>query len=267
MTRVPWFRFYSEVLHDGKIQRLAIDTRWGWAMLLALANEGEPRGRLPKDLADTAYALHMTEADASKLITELQRAGLIDKKNGRLVMHNWDKRQPESDDVTARVRKHRESKKGKSGNVSGNVSSNRDAVTGNVLEGEGDKEEDPETDPEIEEREGSRDRAPEPQPPRGPEIAKDWAEVQAAYEATIGPMLPADQQRLGAYCRKLPKEWVLAAIAETGGARDPGWPYLDKILRRCVNTSKPPSGSKKAPEPSSARGQLLERARAAAPSR
>lgn len=111
-----------------------------------------------------------------------------------------------------------------------------------------------------------RDRAPAAQPaepapeaPRGEEIARDWAEVQAAYEANIGPLLPADQQRLGAYCRQLPKDWVIAAIVETRGARDPGWPYLDKILRRCVNTSKPPSASKKAPAPGSARAAILTR--------
>lgn len=250
---LPWFRFYSEVLHDGKIQRLPVETRWGWAMLLALANEQEPRGALPKEISDTAYALHVTEADAVKLVQDLVGARLVERKRGRFVMHNWDRRQPVSDDVSARVRKHREKQKGNvTGNVTGNGLEERERI--GDPEGEGDSEE--------EEREDAQG-APVPEPPRAGEIAKDWIEVQSAYEQHIGAMLPNDQQRLGAYSRKLPKDWILAAIEETGKARDPGWPYLDKILSRCAKTSKPPSAVKQQQSPpGSARAAILDRYRA-----
>lgn len=260
-----WFRYWSEALSDPKVQLLPGDDFKGWINLLSVVNETEPSrgprsGYLPASLVDVAYKLHGRAPDALDLTTtlldRLVAVGLFDEANGRYRAHNWPRRQPVSDDVGKRVNK---SRKGVTGNDSETLQKPRKRRTRTAPEGEGEGEleRDLETDPE--EREGSRDRAPEPQPPRGSEIAKDWAEVQAAYEATIGPLLPADQQRLGAYCRQMPKDWVLAAIAETGGARDPGWPYLDKILRRCVNTSKPPSGSKKAPAAGSARAAILDR--------
>lgn len=108
---MKWFRFYSEALHDPKVQLLPAETYRGWTQLLCLANETEPRGRLPRTMQDTAYKLHMDMATAESLIAELVDAGLIDRKNGRFLMHNWDVRQPDSDNIASRVQKHREKQK------------------------------------------------------------------------------------------------------------------------------------------------------------
>ncbi len=48
------------------------------------------------------------------MLADLQGRRLLDEVDGNLVPHNWDKRQFESDDVAARVRKHRN---GVTGNV------------------------------------------------------------------------------------------------------------------------------------------------------
>lgn len=108
MARVPWFRFYTEVLHDPKIHRLPVITRWRWVEVLCLANDQEPRGRIP-DLTDVAFALRVSEPKAKSILRSLSDAGLLDTDEcGRLWPHNWDRRQFISDDVTARVQRHRE---------------------------------------------------------------------------------------------------------------------------------------------------------------
>jgi hypothetical protein len=105
---MKWFRFYSEVLHDAKIQTLSLELRWAWVSLLCLANDGKPRGTLPP-LRDIAFAMRITEAKARKLVDALIAAELIDATpDGGLMPHNWDSRQHKSDDVAERVRKHRE---------------------------------------------------------------------------------------------------------------------------------------------------------------
>ena len=97
MARVPWFRFYSEVLHDPKIQRLPLALRWRWVELLCLANDQEPRGRLPL-IGDIAYALRIPEAKASQSVVSLREAGLLEADaDDRLWPHNWGGRQFASD--------------------------------------------------------------------------------------------------------------------------------------------------------------------------
>ncbi|KKL06520.1 hypothetical protein LCGC14_2595200 [marine sediment metagenome] len=110
---MKWFRVYSEVLHDPGVRRLPSGLFKDWVLLLCIANEGKPRGVLPP-VADIAYHLNRSPARVESLLTDLQGRGLIDEVDGSLVPHNWDKRQFESDDVAARVRKHRN---GVTGNV------------------------------------------------------------------------------------------------------------------------------------------------------
>lgn len=152
---MKWFRFYSEALHDPKVQLLPAETYRGWTQLLCLANETEPRGRLPKTMQDTAYKLHMDMAQAEALVADLADAGLIDRKNGRFLMHNWDVRQPDSDNIASRVQKHREKQKRpvtSNDNVTLHVTPS--ARTSNVLEEDTEKKRrDPEEELEKE-REG-----------------------------------------------------------------------------------------------------------------
>lgn len=97
MARVPWFRFYTEVLHDPKVQRLPVALRWRWVELLCLANDQEPRGRLP-NIKDISFALRINEAKTYQAIVQLRNAGLLDAdEDDRLWPHNWDQRQFASD--------------------------------------------------------------------------------------------------------------------------------------------------------------------------
>jgi hypothetical protein len=52
----------------------------------------------------------MTEQRAAVLVTELHRAGLLDKVDGGFAPHNWEGRQYKSDNSTERVKRFRERK-------------------------------------------------------------------------------------------------------------------------------------------------------------
>jgi len=101
-----WFRLYTDILNDPKVQRLKPEDFKHWINLLCIAKEGD--GLLPS-IEDTAFRLRITEADAQRLIEELVKRGLIDQTEGGLLEpHNWDSRQFISDeDPTAAIRARR----------------------------------------------------------------------------------------------------------------------------------------------------------------
>ena len=106
-AEMPWFRFYSEAVHDAKVQRLPLALFKAWVGVLCLASENSPRGALPP-LWKVAHVMRMSEERASQAIEALIEHHLLDKaKNGTWKVHNWHKRQYKSDNATARVQKHR----------------------------------------------------------------------------------------------------------------------------------------------------------------
>ncbi len=107
---MKWFRFYSEVLHDSKVQTLHPELFRAWVNLLCLANEGTERGRLP-ELKQIAFALRVKEDKAAQIVGQLTACGLIDAdEQGGNRPHNWDRRQRDSDNVNTRVREYRKRK-------------------------------------------------------------------------------------------------------------------------------------------------------------
>ena len=104
---MKWLRLYSSVLHDPKVQRLSPALFKHWVNLLCLASEQEQRGLLPS-VDDIAFTLRIKPSEAANVMKLLRCAGLIDTtEDGRDYPHNWPQRQRESDDVAARVRRHR----------------------------------------------------------------------------------------------------------------------------------------------------------------
>lgn len=108
---MKWFRFYSDALDDPKVQRLPDYLFKRWVNLLCLANEGEPRGVLPS-IEDIAFRLRISADEAAETVAELSRRGLLDDNDETLHPHNWENRQRRSDDVAARVQKHRAKQEG-----------------------------------------------------------------------------------------------------------------------------------------------------------
>lgn len=111
-----WFRFYSEVVNDPKVQKLPCEDFRAWVNMLCLASEND--GRLPS-IHDMAFALRMSEDAVLTVVERLSSGGLIDRLCGGVdgyhyAPHSWDKRQYKSDTSTDRVKRFRE----RSNNVS-----------------------------------------------------------------------------------------------------------------------------------------------------
>lgn len=169
-SHFPWFKFYSEFLHDPKIRRLSTRERYIWVGLLCLAAESPKRGKLyltaslPMNLNDITNALCLTEADCTQeekvsngIVTNvvlhvtdvaLQRFAeleMIKKDEGGKVVFpieilNWEKRQGTDtpDAVRERVAKFREKKKLKPSN--GNVTEVKHESNALDIDKEGDKD-------------------------------------------------------------------------------------------------------------------------------
>lgn len=147
----PWFRFYVETVGDPKVRRIPFDKRWLWAAVLSAARESPTPGWLYiaenvpmtfQELADYAGAPLRAIAPTLEIMRDL---AMIDIAAGVIRVVNWDARQFESDDVTARTRTHRERSKERSiehpKNVRGNTpeteteTENRDRSSNSTNEG------------------------------------------------------------------------------------------------------------------------------------
>lgn len=105
---MQWFRLYTEMLHDPKVQLLDPPLFKIWANLLCVAAEHE--GVLPDDDA-CAFALRMTKDAFQVAFQSLKDAGLFDVTKSKRTPHGWQKRQYKSDTSTERVKRFRQQKK------------------------------------------------------------------------------------------------------------------------------------------------------------
>jgi hypothetical protein len=153
MTTMPWFRFYSEILNDRKLGRICKKTNQPkavvigfWTCLLCLASDSPQRGTLllseeiPYTLEDLEDETGLAAEVITQLLSEFRSLGMVDGKD-TIELINWSKRQFRSDNSTARVKKHRESKR------SDETLQKR---CGNVIESESDAESEQETEVEEE---------------------------------------------------------------------------------------------------------------------
>lgn len=109
VASVEWFRVYNSIKDDPKILGLTPENRWFYVALLAVSSEQKERGSLPNP-EDLAISLRVRRSKLDAIIDALRDRGLIDcdQATKRLTLHGWSKRQRRTDDVAARVSKHRE---------------------------------------------------------------------------------------------------------------------------------------------------------------
>ena len=102
-----WFRLYSSMLHDPKVQQLPPSLFKFWINLLCLVNEtSRDTGALPP-LATVSFSLRQRQDRCQLAVRALTERGLVDASNDGLMVHGWTRRQYKSDDVTARVKRFR----------------------------------------------------------------------------------------------------------------------------------------------------------------
>lgn len=112
MKRGGWFRLYSEVVDDPKVQLLPDRLFKLWINLLAIT--AQRRGHLPP-ARDIAFRLRISLADAEDDLAALISHGLLDwtTVDGKKALqpHNWTTWQPPSSLSTKRVVRHRKNKR------------------------------------------------------------------------------------------------------------------------------------------------------------
>lgn len=103
---MKWFRLYSELRHDPKVQLLDPTSFKCWINLLTLANDGQPRGRIKPALIP--YELRMDAKRAEKMVAYFIEQGLLERDGEFLVPHGWDKRQFKGDNSSERAGRYRD---------------------------------------------------------------------------------------------------------------------------------------------------------------
>jgi len=120
---MPWFRLYSELLTDRKITYTARMTGQSrvvvvgtWAGLLCLANDSPERGTLllapgmPYTVEDLAEEVGTDTETCAQLIEAFETLQMLTQNDGVWYITQWQSRQFQSDDSTARVQAWRERK-------------------------------------------------------------------------------------------------------------------------------------------------------------
>ena len=121
-SRFTWFRMYSEVLSDRKMDRAAsisslsrMEILGAWTGILCLASDSPVRGILlltdtmPLTTAEIAEYVGTDSETLSAALEAFERLGMLSlDANGVYAICQWAGRQYESDTSTERVRKFRE---------------------------------------------------------------------------------------------------------------------------------------------------------------
>jgi hypothetical protein len=107
---MKWFRFWTDTLDDVKILQLSDYEYRMWTYLLAIASEvNSMSGECQVNVKSMSLRCRTQVNHFLRALETFQKLELITiNDEGYPVITNWNKRQYKSDNVTARVHKHRE---------------------------------------------------------------------------------------------------------------------------------------------------------------
>lgn len=101
-----WFRFYSDVVGDPKVQLMEPALFRFWVNTLCVCAEKD--GVVPP-ISELAFRLRVSDEEATRSLGQLKDRDLFDtNRKGDLRPHNWDARQYKADTSTERVNRYRE---------------------------------------------------------------------------------------------------------------------------------------------------------------
>lgn len=109
---MQWFRMYAEYATDPKVQSMDETLQRRFTMFLCLHCNGE-YDRLSDE--ELACSLRISMEELTRTQAVFRGKGFLGENNE---IRNWNKRQYKSDDVSSRVKKHRDEKKKQACNVS-----------------------------------------------------------------------------------------------------------------------------------------------------
>ena len=115
MSRLPWFRLYSEARNDRKLESLSDAEFRVWFRLLCYAAETEPRGVFEIDDL-LGVEVGCENGDMASMLEKLKRLRIIDVEEelGYFIAfadRQYDKPSDAPEQVRERVRRYRERKK------------------------------------------------------------------------------------------------------------------------------------------------------------
>lgn len=107
MSKMPWFRAYTEMIDDEKLRLLAFEDRWHFVAIMCLKGQGVLDGNDPLMMRKAAVKMGLDLRTLEEVARRLEEVGLIDKET--LEPLQWESRQMRSDaDTTAADRKRRQ---------------------------------------------------------------------------------------------------------------------------------------------------------------
>lgn len=122
---MKWFRFWTEILDDPKIGRLADDEYRAFTYLLAMAAEEEKEGIIPFDPGAIAWRTRLPVDLVNRAIEKLQQLDIISQNGNGWKFIHWTKRQFKSDDKSQYWHDWYERKKAsEQSNIGPNIGSN-----------------------------------------------------------------------------------------------------------------------------------------------
>ena len=196
MTKLAWFRLYSEVIYDAKINRVSrltgaskMEVVGVWVTLLALANDSSDRGALliadgvPYTLSDLYELTDLPQERLDRIFEHFKELDMLSFDQGVFRISNWDARQFKSDSSTERVQRFRNRQKETGGN--GYVTLQKRFCNA--------PDTDTDTDTEA-------------------ELNTTAGEIFVCYEHEIGALTPMIAERLKDFEQTYPDSWVVEAI-------------------------------------------------------
>lgn len=119
----PWFRLYSDILHDKKIARTSVQVKQPkalvlglWVTILSLANDSPERGKLlisdgiPLTIDEILYEAGLN-GEGLPIVDEFVKANMLAFEGEVVTVTHWQDRQFASDHSRERVKQYRERKK------------------------------------------------------------------------------------------------------------------------------------------------------------
>jgi len=104
---MKWFRFYNEVLHDPKVQKLPGELFKTWVNILCIASKYG--GEIP--VADLSHHLSHRYDRIDREVDKLIHEGLLTYGGGLIIPHNWYGRQYKFVPDAERARNYRARKR------------------------------------------------------------------------------------------------------------------------------------------------------------
>ena len=104
---MKWFRMYTDILDDPKIAKMSLKSYQIFTFLLAFCTELDKNGVVDLLKDAPVWRFRMRKSVFTNAIKELESLGVVKLQGENLQILNYNKRQFKSDDVTARVKKHR----------------------------------------------------------------------------------------------------------------------------------------------------------------